>query len=85
MSQTVDLKELDLKNIKNIYPAIYVQHGEIKTPVSFEWYHANKEQVDLVSYSLIFLYHTGEKKEYHFTTYNAMMQTLQEIIPLLKK
>ncbi len=76
---------MDLENLKNIYPAIYIQHGEERTTISLEWYQENKEHVDFVSFALIFLYRDGTKKEQYFSNYEEMMEAMQNIVDRLKK
>ena len=76
---------MELANLKNIYPAIYIQHGEERTTISLEWYQENKEHVDFVSFALIFLYRDGTKKEHYFQSYEEMMEAMQKIVAQLKK
>ncbi len=76
---------IDLENISNIYPSVLVRHQDVMTTVSIEWYEQNKDQLQLESYTLIFLDTKGNRIERHFQSYEEMIDSMREVVRLLKK
>jgi len=76
---------IDLENISNIYPSVLVRHQDVVTTVSMEWYEQNKDQLQLESYTLIFLDTKGNRIERHYQSYDEMISSMQEVVQLLKK
>ncbi|BCD68094.1 hypothetical protein [Nitratiruptor sp. YY09-18] len=78
-------KDIDLSNIINIYPSIYIDHEGERTTISLEWYEENKESVSFVSFALILLFQDGSKKELFFDTHQELLQAMHDIANILKK
>ncbi len=76
---------IDLESISNIYPSVLVRHQDVVTTVSMEWYEQNKEQLQLQSYTLIFIDTKGNRIERHYQSYEEMIEAMQEVARLLKK
>ncbi len=81
----MEYEGIDLKKISKVYPSVSVRHEDIVTPVSVEWYEQNKDQLQLVHFTLIFLDLDGNRIERHYKDYESMILAMQTIANMLKK
>jgi len=81
----MEFEGIDLKRVVNIYPCVVVRHGEETTTISFEWFDENSQNVEKVGYGLIFIGVDGDKRELFFSTYEKMLEAMEEIASKLQQ
>jgi len=79
MKISIKEKEIEINEIKNIYPSAIVKmpDGE-KTPISIEWANQNSDKIEICGYAiLILLKKDSEKIEINFEKFEEMIDTLK--------
>ena len=72
-------KEINLNEIKNIYPSAIVEleNGE-KTPISLEWAKENFDKVKISQYAIIIILKNEDKKiEIFFDSFDEMINNIK--------
>ena len=79
-------KEIEINNIKNIYPSAIIKTEDgSTTPISIEWAEQNREKIEIYTYAILVVKKDNTKIEVYFDDFNEMMDTLKSIIDRFKK
>ncbi len=78
--------EIEIKDIKNIYPSAVVSFNDSeKTPISLEWLEQNRDKVKVHYYAILILFKDSSQKiEIYFDEYEEMINNLKLLFEKIK-